>query len=66
MVDHRAVHPAWAAVVGPLGFPSLEGRTERYRTRIHPMPQLLQTHTVHLHSHVLSEKAFQKILISNF
>ena len=29
MVDHRAVHPARTAVVGFVGFPSLEGKENK-------------------------------------
>lgn len=32
MVDHRAVRPARAAVAGPAGFPSLEGRARDWAT----------------------------------
>lgn len=46
-MDHRAVYPARAAVVGLVGFPSLEGRTEGQGTGTHPVPATY--HIVHFH-----------------
>ena len=53
MVDHRAVHPVRAVVVGSLGVPPLEGMAEGHMISIHPLPQLLHM--------ILSAKAFHKI-----
>jgi len=43
MVDHRAVHLIRAAAVGPVGFPSVEGRTEGQGAG--PADPLIKTHT---------------------
>lgn len=54
MVDHRAVHPVRAAAVGPVGFPSVEGRTEGQGTGTHPAPANKNTHCTHLHFYGLN------------
>lgn len=46
MVDHRAVHPVWAAVVGPFGFSSVEGRTEGQGARGSTSTQLIKTTSI--------------------
>lgn len=38
MVDHCVVHPVRAAVAGPAGFPSLEGRNKGNVTGKDPVP----------------------------
>lgn len=45
MVDHRAVHPVRAAAVGPVGFPSVEGRTEGQGDGTNPDPANKNTPT---------------------
>lgn len=49
MVDHRAVHPARAAVVGSVGFPALEGRSR---------PPDTPSQGRYKHVLMLTEKAF--------
>lgn len=55
MVDHLAVHPVRAATLGPVGFPSLEGRTEG-RT---PHPANKKQHYNRITSHSLSNGIYK-------